>query len=79
MGGHFQAPQAISDVRVLGRFVASLLMILGYAIIAVPTGIVTVELSAAARTLRNTQACPTCGAADHDNDARFCKLCGAKL
>jgi voltage-gated potassium channel len=64
---------------VLGRCVASLLMILGYAIIAVPTGIVTVELSAAARSASNTQACPSCGAGSHDNDARHCKYCGAKL
>jgi voltage-gated potassium channel len=64
---------------VLGRCVASLLMILGYAIIAVPTGIVTVELSAAARAASNTQACPSCGAGSHDNDARHCKFCGGKL
>lgn len=64
---------------VLGRFIASTLMIMGYGIIAVPTGIVTVELSAAARAASNTQACPTCGAEGHDNDARFCKRCGGKL
>ena len=64
---------------VLGRCLASVLMVLGYAIIAVPTGIVTVELSAAARAANNTQACPACGADDHDNDAKHCKYCGAKL
>lgn len=64
---------------VLGRCVASVLMVLGYAIIAVPTGIVTVELSAASRTSTNTQACPACGAGSHDNDAKFCKICGGKL
>ncbi len=64
---------------VLGRFIASILMILGYAIIAVPTGIVTVELSAATRAASNTQACPACGASGHDNNARHCKYCGAKL
>lgn len=64
---------------VLGRFIASTLMIMGYGIIAVPTGIVTVELSAAARAASNTQACPYCGAEGHDNDARFCKRCGGKL
>ena len=62
-----------------GRVVASILMILGYAIIAVPTGIVTVELGAATRAATNTQACPACGAQYHDNDARYCKRCGAKL
>ena len=64
---------------VLGRCLASILMVLGYAIIAVPTGIVTVELSAAARAASNTQACPACGAGNHDNDAKHCKYCGAKL
>lgn len=64
---------------VLGRCVASVLMILGYAIIAVPTGIVTVELSAATRAVQNTQSCPACGAGNHDDDARYCKRCGAKL
>ncbi len=64
---------------VLGRFLASILMIMGYGIIAVPTGIVTVELTAAARAASNTQACPTCGAEGHDNDAQFCKRCGGKL
>jgi voltage-gated potassium channel len=64
---------------VLGRFVASILMIMGYAIIAVPTGIVTVELGAATRAATNTQACPSCGAEGHDNDARHCKHCGSKL
>jgi voltage-gated potassium channel len=63
----------------LGRCIASVLMIIGYAIIAVPTGIVTVELSAAARRATNTQSCPSCGADAHDNDARFCKACGARL
>ena len=63
----------------LGKALASVLMVMGYAIIAVPTGIVTVELSAAAKQATNTQACPNCGAASHDNDARHCKYCGTKL
>ena len=63
----------------LGRCIASVLMVMGYAIIAVPTGIVTVELGAAARRTTNTQSCPSCGVDTHDNDARFCKRCGAKL
>lgn len=64
---------------VLGRVLASVLMILGYAIIAVPTGIVTVELGTAARSASNTQSCPNCSAYGHDNDARHCKYCGSKL
>jgi voltage-gated potassium channel len=64
---------------VAGRVIASALMILGYAIIAVPTGIVTVELGAAARNATNTQSCPNCGVEGHPDDARFCRRCGSKL
>lgn len=64
---------------VLGRMVASVLMVMGYGIIAVPTGIVTVELGLASRMANNTQSCPTCGFSGHDNDARFCKRCGSAL
>jgi voltage-gated potassium channel len=64
----------------LGRFVASIVMLLGYSILAVPTGIFTGELLAAARRRGvSTQACPACGAEGHDTDARHCKFCGAKL
>ncbi len=62
----------------LGQFVAALLMILGYGIIAVPTGIVSVELAHAGRTV-SRQACPACGAEGHDADATHCKYCGASL
>jgi voltage-gated potassium channel len=62
----------------LGQFVASLLMILGYGVIAVPTGIVSVELANAARPV-SRQACPACGAEGHDVDASHCKYCGAHL
>jgi voltage-gated potassium channel len=62
----------------LGQFLASLLMILGYAIIAVPTGIVSVELAQAGRAV-SRQACPACGAEGHDVDAIHCKFCGAHL
>jgi voltage-gated potassium channel len=64
---------------VLGRILASFLMIMGYGLIAVPTGIVAVEIGEAVRTPTNTQSCPSCGAEGHDNDAKFCKYCGAQL
>lgn len=64
----------------LGKLLASVVMVLGYGIIAVPTGIVTVELAHAARdAMVSGQACPSCGRAGHDPDARFCKYCGAGL
>lgn len=62
-----------------GQVVAAVIMIIGYAIIAVPTGIVTVELSKATKAAVSTQACPECGADGHDSDAEHCKFCGAKL
>jgi voltage-gated potassium channel len=69
----------VAPHTVLGKFLASLVMIIGYAIIAVPTGIVTVELGRAGRKAVSTQACPQCGAEGHDPDAVHCKYCGAKL
>jgi voltage-gated potassium channel len=68
----------ISPATGLGQFLASIIMIMGYAIIAVPTGIVTSELlKLPART--NTQVCSVCMYDYHDDDADFCKKCGNKL
>ncbi|MFH1981746.1 MAG: ion transporter [Pseudomonadota bacterium] len=69
----------IAPHTVLGKLLASVVMILGYGIIAVPTGIVTVELSDAKRKMVATQACPECAAEGHDADAAFCKYCGSRL
>lgn len=71
----------IAPMTALGKIVASLIMIIGYGIIAVPTGIVTVELSQAQKRSHkvSTQACPNCSAEGHDADAVYCKYCGHKL
>lgn len=70
----------ISPITPMGKVVASLIMLLGYAILAVPTGIVTVELSKAARHQEpKAQACPNCSREGHDPDASFCKYCGHAL
>ncbi|MCP3170109.1 ion transporter [Myxococcus qinghaiensis] len=69
----------ITPKTVPGQFIASVLMIMGYGILAVPTGIVSVELAAAANARPDTQACPGCGKQGHDLDARFCKACGTAL
>jgi len=63
----------------LGKLLASVLMIMGYGIIAVPTGIVTVEMASASRKRVSTQVCHECASEGHDIDARFCKDCGARL
>jgi voltage-gated potassium channel len=64
----------------LGQALASLVMVLGYGIIAVPTGIVTVELGNVARedAARRT-ACPRCALAVHDHHAVYCKRCAERL
>ncbi len=64
----------------LGKAVGSFIMILGYGIIAVPTGVVTAEISYAMKGKQvSTRACHECGAEGHDTDAAFCKNCGAHL
>ncbi len=62
----------------MGKLLASVVMIMGYGIIAVPTGIVTGELIKASKSL-STHVCPECHAEPHDIDAVHCKYCGAKL
>ena len=69
----------ISPNTGLGQALAAVVMILGYSMIAVPTGIVTVELSHAVEQDMSTRACPNCSAEGHDRDAKHCKYCGAKL
>ncbi len=68
----------ISPQTTLGQALATIIMIMGYGIIAVPTGLVSVEL---ARGEHNTPSrrCLSCAADIRDRDARFCKLCGARL
>jgi voltage-gated potassium channel len=68
----------IAPVTGLGQMIASGIMLLGYAIIAIPTGIVTVEMGRQAR-LAHRQRCRSCGAGDHASDARFCRKCGTEL
>ena len=65
----------------LGQFVASMIMILGYGIIAVPTGIVTVAFNKNKNTTvaTNTQSCQNCSSEGHKDGAVFCFNCGAKL
>jgi len=62
----------------LGQLLASTLMVIGWGMIAVPTGILSVELLEAGRQV-STQACPSCSAGGHDFDARYCKHCGSAL
>ena len=69
----------LAPATTLGRALAVVLMLTGYGIIAVPTGIVTAELSRAMGPTISTQACPACGAGGHEADASYCRRCGTKL
>jgi voltage-gated potassium channel len=69
----------ISPKTPFGKMLAALVMIVGYGIIAVPTGIVTVEFSQAAKKSAPQLPCPGCRVRGHDPDAAHCKYCGAKL
>ncbi len=69
----------VAPITPLGRFLAVLVMLLGYGVIAVPTGIVTSELTRTAREPVTNTACPDCGAEGHRPDALFCRKCAAKL
>ena len=67
----------IAPVTVLGKMIASILMLMGYAVIAVPTGIVSVEMMQAAK--ESGRVCEKCKTGDHQHDAVFCRRCGEKL
>lgn len=70
----------IAPVTPFGQFIASIIMILGYAVIAVPTGIVYSEMTKDRRKVHlNTQSCTECSASNHRDDADFCYECGHKI
>lgn len=70
----------IAPLTTLGQTIASLIMLLGYGIIAVPTGIVTAQIARGkSEQPISTQACPQCSREGHDPDAKHCKYCGAYL
>jgi len=71
----------IAPFTALGQFIASLIMILGYGIIAVPTGIVTSEMTKSEEKLipHNTQACENCNETYHQDEAEYCHQCGYKI
>ncbi len=70
----------IRPVTSVGKFVASIIMLTGYGIIAVPTGIITTEMTMAIRRKQEKhEVCPHCGKEGHDADAKFCKNCGGAI
>ncbi|MFP7723158.1 ion transporter [Lysobacter sp. A3-1-A15] len=75
----------IAPATTLGRFIASILILIGYSIIAVPTGIYTAELASTMRQadpktrVLDNRGCPDCGLEGHDPQASFCRCCGSRL
>ncbi len=69
----------ISPQTNLGQALSAFIMVLGYSIIAVPTGIITAELGIASRRPPSGRTCPACAKGGHDPDAKHCKFCGAAL
>jgi len=65
----------------LGQFISTIIMVIGYAIIAVPTGIVSAEIAKVdnENSTVSTQVCPNCASEGHDSDATHCKYCGSEL
>lgn len=69
----------ITPVTPLGKFIASMIMITGYGIIALPLGIFFSELTEANRRRKSRRACPDCKLKGHEADAVHCRACGARL
>ncbi len=68
----------IAPQTILGQTIASMLMLVGYSIIAVPTSILGSEFIKI-KSRKNTQVCRNCHLSEHDDDAKYCKICGEKL
>jgi len=68
----------IAPITPLGQIIASFIMVLGYGIIAVPTGIVTAEMNKQQNALAGNERCTACNATKTTNDAAFCHVCGNK-
>lgn len=69
----------IAPTTVLGQSLAAALMIIGYGVIAVPTGIVSAEFVQAQRAEKDSIRCRSCNASTHLIDANYCRICGAEL
>jgi len=63
----------------LGRIVASVLILIGYSVIAVPTGLITTHMSSAFQNRKAQRKCPKCHRGEHEHSARFCNQCGSEL
>jgi voltage-gated potassium channel len=69
----------IAPITPLGQAIAAIIMLIGYSIIAVPTGIVSAEIVKRDKSRFKLHACSNCKRTEHETDAEFCKYCGEKL
>lgn len=69
----------IAPITALGKFLAAIAMILGYAVIAVPTGIISTEMMREVNKMQSSISCPNCSAEGHYQTADFCYKCGHSL
>jgi len=69
----------ISPITTFGQFLASIIMLMGYIIIAVPTGIVTSSIIRENKNNFNTISCPNCAKEGHQKEAVYCDRCGSLL
>lgn len=70
----------IAPITPIGQFISAMMMILGYSILAVPTGVFSAEVMRSIRQNRYSEdACPGCGHEGHENSAKYCRLCGTWL
>ncbi|MFT6101895.1 MAG: voltage-gated potassium channel [Candidatus Endobugula sp.] len=69
----------ITPHTILGQVIATLVMLTGYSIIAVPTGIFTAEIAQEMQRQRMQQVCQNCDSPGHETDAEYCRKCGAEL
>lgn len=70
----------IAPITPIGQFISAMMMILGYSILAVPTGVFSAEVMRSIRQNRYSEdACPGCGHEGHENSAKYCRFCGTWL
>lgn len=69
----------IAPATALGKAIAAVMMVMGYALIVVPTGVITAELTKGQNLRLNTQHCPDCNAEDHNDGAKYCHACGCEI
>ncbi|MBN2442115.1 MAG: ion transporter [Spirochaetales bacterium] len=69
----------IAPQTVMGQTIASIIMLLGYGIIAIPTGILSAEIAIGVKSFEHNKVCSNCGKSGHSADARFCTYCGKEF